>query len=236
MQVSACLMTRNEEKNVARCLESLPKNIDEIIILDGFSRDKTVQIAKKFGANVFQRKFSGSYSDERNFCISLAKNDWILMLDADEVLDPELRNELERTISGQEGRYVMYCSPRKTIRAGKFIFEYYSYPNFKPVLFDRRKCIYVGAVHEILKFNGKRKFIPYHTMHYKERAKNPGPMQVRYNRLAKRTKYKISRNIFERLGNTWFIFKSMFFGLGFYKSLKGWKYTFGYLYYLYKKR
>ncbi len=236
MKISVCMITRNEEKNIENCLRSLPRNIDEIIIVDGFSKDKTVKIARKFNARIFQRKFSGSYSDERNFCISLARNDWILTLDADEIFSDELKKELERLVSGKEDGYSMYCSPRKTIRAGKFIFEYYSYPNFKPVLFDRRKCLYVGAVHEILKFSGKRKFIPYHIMHYKERAKNTGPMQVRYNWLARKTEYKISRNIFDRTGNVWFAFKSIFFGLGFYKSLKGWKYAFGYLYYLYKKR
>ena len=236
MRVSVCLITRNEEKNIAKCLSSLPRNVDEIVILDGFSKDKTIKIAKRFKAKVFQRKFSGSYSDDRNHCISLARNDWILTLDADEVFDADLRKELKNIIYHKEGNYVMYCSPRKTIRAGEFIFSYYSYPNFKPILFNRRKCTYFGAVHEILKVNGKRKFIPHNMLHYKERAKNTGPMQVRYNWLAKKTKYKIRRNIFESLGNAWFIFKSMFFGLGFYKSIKGWRYTFGYLYYLYKKR
>ena len=236
MRVSACLIIRNEEKNIEKCLSSLPKNIDEIVIVDGFSKDKTVRIAKRFKARIFQRKFSGSYSNERNYCSSLAKNDWILTLDADEVLDPKLRSALENIISGKESSYAMYCSARKTIRAGKFIFAYYSYPNFKPVLFNRKKCQYVGAVHEILTVDGKRKFIPYNIMHHKTRAKNTGPMQVRYNKLAKKTKYKINRSIVASAGNAWFIFKSMFFDLGFYKSVTGWKYTFGYLYYLYKKR
>lgn len=230
------MITRNEEKNIERCLRSLPSNIDEIIVLDGFSSDKTVNIAKNFKAKIFQRKFSGSYSDERNHCISLANNDWILTLDADEVLSYDLKTVLENLISKKEPNYVMYCSPRKTIRAGKFIFEYYSYPNFKPVLFDRRRCNYVGFVHETLIINGKKKFIPHHILHYKDRAKNPGPLQVRYNRLAKKTNYRINQNIFERIGNAWFIFKSMFFGLGFFKSLTGWKYTFGYIYYVYKKK
>ena len=82
--------------------------------------------------------------------------------------DNELKKELERIISGNGEEYAMYCSPRKTIRAGKFMFEYFSYPNFKPVLFDRRKCNYVGFVHEILKADGKKKFIPYNILHYKD--------------------------------------------------------------------
>ncbi len=236
MRVSACLITRNEEKNIERCLTSLPNNVDEIVILDGFSKDKTVQIARKFGARVFQRKFSGSYSDERNYCASLAENDWILMLDADEVFDKLLRRELERITSKPQEKYSMYCCPRKTIRAGKFIFSYYSYPNFKPVLFNRKKCVYIGAVHEILKVDGKRKFIRHHIIHYKERAKNTGPMQVRYNALAKKTKYKITRSAFESAGNAWFIFRAMLFGLGLYKSIGGWRYTFGYLLHLLSKR
>lgn len=235
MKVSACLITRNEEKNLLRCLGSLPRNIDELVIVDGLSRDRTAAIAKRFKARVVQRKFSGSYSDERNFCISLARNNWILTLDADEVLDTGLREELEKIITGNEPNDAMFCCPRKTIRAGEFIFAYYSYPNFKPVLFDRRKCRYVGAVHEILTFDGKRKFVPHHLMHYKERAKNTGPMQVRYNRLAQKTTYALDHPFQRRLSNVWFTTHSMLFGLGFWKSLRGWRYTTGYLLYLYKK-
>src|SRR3989338_8066354 len=98
MKVSACLIVKNVERNLERVLKSLPSNIDEIVILDGFSNDKTIQIAKKFNSHIFQRKFSGNYADERNYCISKAKNDWILMLDGDEIVSNELKRHLEALI------------------------------------------------------------------------------------------------------------------------------------------
>jgi glycosyltransferase involved in cell wall biosynthesis len=234
MKVSACLITRNEEKNLARCLSSLPRNIDEIVIVDGVSKDKTVAIAKRFKARVVQRKFSGSYSDERNYCMSLAKNNWILSIDADEVLTPELRRYVEKLIRTTP-THAMHCVPRKTIRKGKFIKEYYSYPGFKPFVFDRIRCHFTGRVHEMLVVNGKRKFIPHHLLHIKDSFKNTGPMQVRYNRLSEKTKYVLDIPITKRVTNVWFTFRSMFFGLGFYKSLEGWRYTFGYIRYLFRK-
>lgn len=234
MKVSACLITRNEEKNLARCLSSLPGGIDEIVIVDGVSKDRTVAIAKRFKARVVQRKFSGSYADERNFCMSLAKNDWVLSIDADEVLTEELRKYIEGLMKG-DLTYPMYCVPRKTIRKGKFIKEYYSYPGFKPFIFDRARCHFVGRVHETLVVDGKRKFIPHHLLHIKDSLKNTGPMQVRYNRLSEKTKYVLDIPITKRISNVWFTFRSMFIDFGFYKSPEGWKYTFGYIFYLFKK-
>ena len=98
-KVSVCLITKNEEKNIKKCLDNLPRNIDEILIVDSFSKDKTVKIAKRFGARIFQRKFSGSYADERNFCMSMARNNWVLFKDADEIFEPELIKKLEKIIS-----------------------------------------------------------------------------------------------------------------------------------------
>src|SRR2546430_5420652 len=88
--LSAVIITKNEAQNVAKCLQSLLGVAGEIIIVDSFSTDNTEEICKKFGALFFQRQWKG-YSDAKNWGNAQAKNDWIISLDADEALSPELR-------------------------------------------------------------------------------------------------------------------------------------------------
>jgi glycosyltransferase involved in cell wall biosynthesis len=241
-KVSACLITKNEGKNIEKCLQNLPKNIDEIVIVDGFSKDNTVKIAKKFSARIFQRKFSGSYAKERNFCTSMSTNDWILFKDGDEILDSKLIKELEKIIGSDDEKYAMYCSARKTFRNGKFVFQYYSYPNFKPVLFNKRFCFFFGSVHETLIVNGKKKFIPYNIMHYLDTTKYAW-IASRYKRLNKVRKSNIYarggssiKRFYDSMSNVWFCFKSIFVDLKFYKTWTGWKYSFGYILHLARKK
>ena len=87
--LSAVIITLNEEANIGRCIDSLWYVADEIIILDSFSSDNTVSIAKELGAIVKQEMFTG-YKEQKNRALKLTKYDYILSLDADEVLSPEL--------------------------------------------------------------------------------------------------------------------------------------------------
>ena len=82
-------ITINEEKNIGRCIDSVKPVADEIIVLDSFSRDATVQIAREKGANVYQQSFAG-YVAQKNRALEYASHDFILSLDADEELDSRL--------------------------------------------------------------------------------------------------------------------------------------------------
>lgn len=95
MNVSALVLTKNEERDIANCLESLSW-INDIHVLDSFSEDKTVEIARRCGARVTQRKFDG-YASQANFGLSQIHyiHDWVLIVDADELVTPELRKEIE---------------------------------------------------------------------------------------------------------------------------------------------
>ena len=84
--ISACIITLNEESRIRDCLESV-KWVDEIIVVDSFSTDKTVDICKEYTDRVYQRAWPGNI-DQKNYTIGLAKCDWILSLDADERLSP----------------------------------------------------------------------------------------------------------------------------------------------------
>ncbi|MBK6839946.1 MAG: glycosyltransferase family 2 protein, partial [Bacteroidetes bacterium] len=96
VQLSVVIITFNEERNLARCLESLSGIADEIVVVDSFSTDRTPEIAKKFGAVFIQNKFEG-YIEQKNFALQQPKFPYILSLDADEALSPELKESILST-------------------------------------------------------------------------------------------------------------------------------------------
>jgi glycosyltransferase involved in cell wall biosynthesis len=102
-KISACLVVYNEEKLIRRCLESLRDVVDEIILVhDGECTDRTLEIAKEYGAKIFVRDHKGFCEHHRPFCCKQASYNWILQIDADEFLSAELRNNLRSLVSNQE--------------------------------------------------------------------------------------------------------------------------------------
>ena len=94
--ISACMMVKNEEKNLPRALESIKDWVDEIIVVDTGSSDRTVEIAQGFGAKIYHHPWENDFSKHRNQSISYASGDWILILDADEELDQESAPQLSK--------------------------------------------------------------------------------------------------------------------------------------------
>lgn len=84
MKISACLITKNEEHNITNCIESFKDSVDEIIVVDTGSEDKTVEIAQSLGAQVYSQDWDRNFSNAKNFALSKASGDWIVFLDADE--------------------------------------------------------------------------------------------------------------------------------------------------------
>lgn len=98
-KVSLCLIVKNEEDFLERCVSSVRDLVEEVIILDTGSSDKTLEIAHRLTDKVFVKEFSGDFSEMRNLAMSKAKNEWILFLDADEFLYPKEINKLKKMIS-----------------------------------------------------------------------------------------------------------------------------------------
>lgn len=94
--VSAVVIARNEEKNIASCLESL-SFCSQLILVDDDSSDQTKEIARKFEAEIYKRKLE-NFSEQRNFGLSKAKNEWVLFIDSDEVVSKELQKEILREV------------------------------------------------------------------------------------------------------------------------------------------
>src|SRR5256712_7389519 len=91
--IAAIVITKNEERNIAACLESL-KWVDELIVVDAESTDRTVELAKAYTSKVFVRTWPG-YGPQKNFAMAQATADWILIVDADERVSDELREEIQ---------------------------------------------------------------------------------------------------------------------------------------------
>lgn len=119
-KVSVIIITGNEENNIRACLESVTW-ADEIIVVDSESTDNTVGIAKEFTDKVYIKKWEG-YSKQKTYAISLAKNDWVLSIDADERVTPGLSNELQKLKFSNANGYLIkrdnYFLGKKIIGCG----------------------------------------------------------------------------------------------------------------------
>ncbi|MFA6142759.1 MAG: glycosyltransferase family 2 protein [Candidatus Omnitrophota bacterium] len=150
-KISAVIITRNEERNIARCLDSL-KWVDEIIIVDGMSTDRTVEIARSRGAKVVVHKFEGDFGSERNRGNDNASGDWILALDADEAIPEETRETIEGILEkGTE--FAAFNVPRMQYFLGKPMMHggrYHSIVNF----FRKGKARFDGKVHHLVHVEG----------------------------------------------------------------------------------
>jgi len=116
-KISAALITYNEEANIERSLNKLLW-CDEIVVIDSYSTDKTVEICKQYNAKVFLKKFEG-FGDQKQFMVSKCTNDWILSIDADEVLSDELIKEIQLEFSKEKIDYGAYYLNRRHVFLGR---------------------------------------------------------------------------------------------------------------------
>jgi glycosyltransferase involved in cell wall biosynthesis len=135
LPLSVVIITFNEEQNIGRCIDSVRSVADEIIVLDSYSTDETVNIARSMGAIVHQEKFRG-YIGQKNFAMWLATHHYILSLDADEALDDRLAASILDAKKSFAHR--AYRMNRCTNYCGHFIRHGLWYPDKKIRLFDRR--------------------------------------------------------------------------------------------------
>ena len=134
--ISAVVVTLNEERNICDCLESA-KWMNEIIVVDAFSRDRTVEICRKYTSRIFERPWKG-FGDQKNFAVDQATCDWVFILDADERISPELRAEIETVLArSQTDGPVAYYLPRRNYYYGRWIMRLGYYPDYQLRLFRK---------------------------------------------------------------------------------------------------
>jgi glycosyltransferase involved in cell wall biosynthesis len=144
--LSAVIITYNEERNIARCLDSLAGVVDEVVVVDSFSTDGTEAICREKGARFLQRAFDG-YGVQKNFALDQAAHDRVLSLDADEALSPALRASI--LAARADWTHDAYTMNRLTNYAGHWVRHGGWYPDRKLRLFDRRRARWTdAALHE----------------------------------------------------------------------------------------
>ncbi|GAB4354064.1 MAG: glycosyltransferase family 2 protein [Gammaproteobacteria bacterium] len=141
-EISACIISYNEEKKIEACLQSLVDLVDEIVVVDSQSQDRTVEIARRYTDRVIEQPFLG-YVEQKNFAVDQASHDWILALDCDERVSPELRKSIME-IKGVIDRFDAYKIARRTFYVYRWI-NHCWYPDAKIRLFNRRKARWGGV-------------------------------------------------------------------------------------------
>ena len=150
--LSVTLIVKNEEKNLAECLETV-KWADEIVVLDAGSEDKTIEIAKMYTDKVYINADWQGYGIQRQRLQGFASCDWILMLDADERLTAELISEIKNVLKRDDSNTV-YALPRLSWCFGEFIRHSGWYPDYVTRLYAKDKAQYSGQlVHEKLEYD-----------------------------------------------------------------------------------
>lgn len=151
IKLSAAIIVYNEERNIGRCLASLQGIADDIIVVDSFSTDKTVEISLQYNANVHQQEFLG-YAEQKNFANALCKYSYIISLDADEVISTDLKQEIVAIKKNFDAD--AYELNRLTNYAGKWVHHCGWYPDRKIRIFKKDKARWAGSrLHETLEID-----------------------------------------------------------------------------------
>lgn len=165
-KISVTIITFNEERNIARCIDSVKEIADEIIVVDSFSADKTGEIAISKGAKIFQRKWGG-YGNAKNFAAQQAQFEYILSIDADEALSDELKKSIAQV--KKQGFSDVYEFNRLTNYCGTWIHYCGWYPDKKIRIYPKNKVEWSNdIIHEeiILKHTIEKKFLKGDLHHY----------------------------------------------------------------------
>jgi glycosyltransferase involved in cell wall biosynthesis len=163
-KLTVTVITRNEAANIAAALESVSW-ADEIVVVDSESTDDTVAIAKRFTDRVTVRRWPG-YIDQKNHAASLARHDWILSLDADERVTPELAADIQKTLRS-EPTSAAFTIPRVTWHLGRWIRTTDWYPDRQLRFYDRRRAKWTGKyVHEAVTVDDNVGELAHDLQHY----------------------------------------------------------------------
>ncbi|RJP24580.1 MAG: glycosyltransferase family 2 protein [Candidatus Abyssobacteria bacterium SURF_5] len=143
LPISAYVITLNEEKNIRRCLESL-RDFEEIVVVDSFSKDATVDICREYTDKVYQHEWPG-HTNQYVYAVSLTSHEWVFWIDADEVVSPELAEDIRRVFANSAPQdYDGYYVSRMTFYLGRWIRHGAWYPDYKLRLFRKSSGKYVN--------------------------------------------------------------------------------------------
>jgi glycosyltransferase involved in cell wall biosynthesis len=223
MKITATIITLNEERKIARSIESL-RCCDEIVVVDSGSNDRTVELASNLGARVVESPWHG-YAPQKNYAADQATHDWILSLDADEALSESLEGEIW-TLKKKGASCDAYTVPRLAQYMGRWILHSGWYPDRKVRLYHRAKAKWVGDfVHESVAVNGRVGHLDANLLHYTcDSLSEHLKTMDRYTTLAAEELVFRKQKIYTRnmiLDPSWTFVKTYFLQRGFQDGLEG---------------
>ena len=163
--LSVAIVAKNEEKTIGECIKSVLEIANEVVLVDSGSEDRTVEIARELGAKVFFREWT-DYVQQVNYAISLCKGEWILVLDADEVLTDELRASIKKAV--KENRNECYQIRRRLYYLGRLL----RFSEKKIRLFKKGRGKYEGFVHERVICEDRVRTLEGYMIHYSYESLN----------------------------------------------------------------
>lgn len=191
IKLSAVIITFNEERNIVRCIDSLQGIADEIVVVDSFSTDKTIELCETRGVKVIQNKFEG-HIQQKNFALQQAKNDWVISLDADEEVTDELKKSIIEVLKNPTEKG--YKFNRLTNYCGKWVRYCGWYPDTKLRLVNKNFAIWKGVnPHDKLELTDGQKeaFLKGDLLHYSYYTKEDHYKQIEYfGKIAAREAFK----------------------------------------------
>ncbi|HWQ16867.1 MAG TPA: glycosyltransferase family 2 protein [Sulfolobales archaeon] len=171
--ISFITFTRNSARDLVYLLDNVSDVVDEIIIVDNYSTDDTLEVAKRYGAKVYQRKSWEYVEPNRMYALSKASHEWILYLDTDERLGSNLKNELRKLINKYGDVYDGFSVTFVNIKNGKPVLGPL-YPNRHIRIFRKTKTVFRGLIHELPEVKGRVLELPenYYILHFYLRQQN----------------------------------------------------------------
>ena len=226
IKFSATIITFNEERNIERCLKSLIPVVDEIVVVDSYSTDKTKEICLKHNVKFIEKSFLG-YVEQKNFALQQTTHNYIVSLDADEALSEELQNAI--IALKKSWKFDGYYCNRYNNFCGQWIKHSDWYPDKKIRVFDKQKIKWKGLeVHEKIAFNKKGTKAGYlkgDILHYNYKSYSEYNLQIHhFSSLSAKAYYKLGKKApFWKIvfNPSWAFFKSYFLRLGFLDGFNG---------------
>lgn len=224
-KLSVVIITLNEEMNIQRCIESISSIADEVIVLDSFSTDKTQQICESLGAKFVQHKFDG-HIQQKNRALQLAKNEWVLSLDADELPNEILLNSIIKALENPKAD--AYYFNRLTNYIGQWIRHSAWYPDPKLRLLKNPKGKWAGMnPHDKIKMHkdAKVEYLKGDLLHYSYYSLDQHIAQINsFTSISAKEAFKNGRKsnlAIAVLKSSWRFIRNYFFKLGFLDGYYG---------------
>lgn len=163
-KVSIYVLTFNNERTIERCLNSL-RWADELVVVDSYSSDKTLEICRRYTDKIYQRQWT-SHQEQYQHGADLTANRWVMFVDADEEVPPELAQEIKEELRSNNGQWDGYIAHRRTYYLGRWIRYGGWYPDYEIRVYDREKGRWAGGLHAKVKVDGRVKTLRNRYLHY----------------------------------------------------------------------